>query len=57
MEYKNNLSRVQAVMANPSAFKLSPYRQPVNLSVEALVAERKAIKAEMRKIVDIIDSL
>jgi hypothetical protein len=53
MEYKNNLSRVQAVMANPSAFKVSPYRKPV----EALVAERKAIKAEMRKIVDIIDAL
>lgn len=57
MEYKNNLSRLQAVMANPAAFKLSPYRDPVGLSVEALVNERKLLKDEMSKIGAIVDGL
>jgi hypothetical protein len=57
MEYKNNLSRLQAVMADPASFKLSPYRHPVGLDVEALVNERKLLKDEMSKIGYIIDNL
>ncbi|KAF2108743.1 hypothetical protein BDV96DRAFT_652676 [Lophiotrema nucula] len=57
MEYKNNLARIQACTANPAGFKLSPYRNPVNLSIESMVKERKLIKAEMKKIVDVIDQI
>ena len=57
MEYKNNLARIQAVLADPTAFTLSTARDPVNISVESLIRERKAIKCEMRKVVDEIDAL
>ena len=57
MEYKNNLARIQAVLANPTAYTLSPANNPVNIGVEALVTERKAIRVEMRKIVAEIDKL
>ncbi|KAF2269988.1 hypothetical protein CC78DRAFT_574096 [Lojkania enalia] len=42
-------------MTNPAAFKLSPCQNPVNLSVEALVKERRAIKKVTKKIDDVID--
>ncbi|RWA14486.1 hypothetical protein EKO27_g555 [Xylaria grammica] len=57
MEYKNNLARLNSVMANPAAFKLSPYKDPVGLTVKALVDERKLLKDEMSKISYIIDNL
>ncbi|KAF5689353.1 hypothetical protein FCIRC_1457 [Fusarium circinatum] len=57
MEFKSNLGRIQAVIANPLAYEPSRFNNPVNLSVEALVAERQAIKKEMAKIVGIIDKL
>jgi hypothetical protein len=57
MEYKNNLSRLNAVMSDPAKYKLSSYKNPVGLSVEALIHERKLLKDEMSKIGYIIDSL
>ena len=57
MEYKNNLSRIQAVLARPELYTISQATAPVSISVETLVAERKAIKTEMRKIVAEIDRL
>lgn len=57
MEYKNNLVRLQAVMASPGSFMKSPYKNPVGLGVEALVAERKALKAAMARITRVIDQL
>ncbi|KAH6640374.1 hypothetical protein F5144DRAFT_626551 [Chaetomium tenue] len=57
MEYKNNLVRLQAVMASPRSFMKSPYKNPVGLGVEALVAERKSLKAAMSRITRVIDQL
>lgn len=57
MEYKNNLARLNSVMANPASFKLSPYKDPVGLDVKSLVDERKLLKDEMSKIGYIIDHL
>ncbi|CVL08477.1 uncharacterized protein FPRN_13219 [Fusarium proliferatum] len=57
MEFKSNLSRIQAVIANPLAYVPSRFNNAVNLNVESLVAERQAIKREMAKIVGIIDRL
>jgi len=57
MEFKNNLVRIQAVMAAPGSFMKSPYKNPIGLSVEALVAERKQLKAEMARIARVIDQL
>ena len=57
MEYKNNLVRIQAVMSDPGSFLKSPYKNPVGLAVEALVAERKLLKAEMGRIGKVIEQL
>lgn len=57
MEFKNNLAKLQAAMANPLAFRVSSYNNAINLGVQDLVDERKAIKDEMAKIVRIIDEL
>jgi hypothetical protein len=57
MEYKNNIVRIQAVMADPGSFMKSPYKDPVGLGVDALVAERKLLKTEMSRIANVIDQL
>ncbi|KAF5664050.1 hypothetical protein FDENT_12978 [Fusarium denticulatum] len=57
MEFKNILSRIQAVIANPVAYQPSPFENAVDLHVEALVEERKKIKKEMAKIGSIVDKL
>ncbi|KAF5602070.1 uncharacterized protein FSUBG_7905 [Fusarium subglutinans] len=57
MEFKSNLGRIQAVIANPLAYGPSRFNNPVNINIEALVTERQAIKKEMAKIVGIIDKL
>ncbi|KAJ4243311.1 hypothetical protein NW762_014836 [Fusarium torreyae] len=57
MEFKSNLGRLQAAIADPLAYKPSPFNNAVNVNIEALVAERKAIKLHMAKIVDIIGKL
>jgi hypothetical protein len=51
MEWKNNLSMIQDVLANPSAYKVSDIRGAINISVDALVAERKKTKKQMADIV------
>ena len=43
MEYKNNLSRIQAVLARPELYTISQATAPVDINAETLVAERKAI--------------
>ncbi|KAI8944500.1 hypothetical protein F4801DRAFT_571548 [Xylaria longipes] len=45
------------VMANPAAYKLSPYNDPVGLSLQPLVSKRKLLRDEMSKIGDINDNL
>ncbi|KAK4459300.1 hypothetical protein QBC42DRAFT_183737 [Cladorrhinum samala] len=57
IEYKNNLVRIQAVMADQGSFEKSPHKNPVGLGVQALVAERKLLKAEMGRIVEVVDQL
>ncbi|TGJ82973.1 hypothetical protein E0Z10_g5809 [Xylaria hypoxylon] len=57
MEYKHNLSRLQAVMANPSAYEESTYPNAVKTDIAALVKERKALKGEMSTISKVIDCL
>lgn len=58
MEYKHNLSRLQAVMANPSAYEESTScRDAVGMDIASLVAERKKLKAEMTKISNVVDHL
>ncbi|KAI3326738.1 hypothetical protein HD806DRAFT_416024 [Xylariaceae sp. AK1471] len=73
MEHKHNLSRLQAVMANPALYsmadttslfgeesqpgQLQQAEKPVGTDVMSLVAERKLIKDEMKKISDSIDAL
>ncbi|KAK4184695.1 hypothetical protein QBC35DRAFT_505299 [Podospora australis] len=64
MEWKNNLTRINAVMANPKAYKVSGYEDAVdinikaiNLTIATLIAERKDAKAEMVKIANAIDNM
>ncbi|KAF3907964.1 hypothetical protein ABW21_db0207796 [Orbilia brochopaga] len=57
MVYKNNLEKLQAVMLNLTAYRLSSSSSPVSLTIESLVEERTKIKAEMRKIAGVIDEL
>ncbi|KAJ7780007.1 hypothetical protein B0H16DRAFT_729585 [Mycena metata] len=57
MEYKNNLLTIQNVLSRPGAYKVGPGNRPVNLAVADLVAERKKMKKEMRKIIRQIDKL
>ncbi|KAL7908188.1 hypothetical protein GGI35DRAFT_480902 [Trichoderma velutinum] len=57
MLYKNHLARLQAAIGNPPAFKESKYDNRISLDVHSLIKERKAIKLEMIKIVDIVNSL
>ncbi|KAK4077755.1 uncharacterized protein Triagg1_3449 [Trichoderma aggressivum f. europaeum] len=57
MLYKRHLALLQAAMGNPLAFRESKCDNHITLDVHSLIKERKAIKCEMAKIVDIIDSL
>lgn len=57
MEYRNNLSRIQAVLARPELYTISQATAPVDINAETLVAERKAMRIEMRNIVAEIDRL
>ena len=57
MEYKNNLSRVQTVLARPELYTISQVTAPISISAKTLIAERKAMKIKMRMIVAEIDKL
>lgn len=57
MEYKNNLIIIQNILVSPTGYKLGPGNRPVNVSVVDLVEERKKMKKEMRKIIQLIDKL
>lgn len=57
MEYKNNLAILQGALADPKAYMVSPVTGAVNVSVEALVMERKKMKKQMADIVAEIDVL
>ncbi|KAG8691310.1 hypothetical protein FRC11_005057 [Ceratobasidium sp. 423] len=55
--YKNNLRRIQCVLANPTGYILGPSRDPISISVKDLVLARKQIKAEMTKIMNEVDAI
>jgi gas vesicle protein len=57
MEWKNNLSMIQDVLANPSAYEVSDIKGAINISVDALVAERKKTKKQMADIVKEIERM
>jgi hypothetical protein len=57
MEYKSHLSRVQNILSEPTAYKIAPVADPINVSVKILLLERKKIKAAMALIVEEIDEL
>ncbi|CAE6443597.1 unnamed protein product [Rhizoctonia solani] len=55
--YKNNIRRIQSVLANPTKYILGPARDAISISVKDLVLARKQMKAEMTKITDEVDSM
>ncbi|CCO33670.1 hypothetical protein BN14_07755 [Rhizoctonia solani AG-1 IB] len=57
MSYKNNLRRIQSVLANPTGYVLGPAKDPISISVKDLVLARKQMKAEMTKIMDEVDAI
>ncbi|CUA68061.1 hypothetical protein RSOLAG22IIIB_07735 [Rhizoctonia solani] len=57
MGYKNNMRRIQSVLANPTGYVLGPARDPISISVKDLVLARKQMKAEMTKIMDEVDAI
>ncbi|KAF5588625.1 hypothetical protein FPANT_6543, partial [Fusarium pseudoanthophilum] len=57
MEFKSILGRIQAVLANPLAYRPSSSDNAVSVDVESLVLERQKIKKEMVKIGNIVDKL
>lgn len=57
MGHKHNLSLIQAIIANPEAYKASKVKDAIEISTGALVDERRKIKEEMRKYNYIIDGL
>ncbi|KAA8897744.1 hypothetical protein FN846DRAFT_992263 [Sphaerosporella brunnea] len=57
MEWKNNLARIQDVLANPSTYQASAVDQAIEVSVDDLVSERKKMKKQMANIVEEIDKL
>ncbi|KAK0624296.1 hypothetical protein B0T14DRAFT_426729, partial [Immersiella caudata] len=57
MAYKSSLTRLNDIMANPGAYKLSPFRDPISIDVESLVQQRKFVRSIMKEIVAIVDLL
>ncbi|KAF8648182.1 hypothetical protein AX16_006321 [Volvariella volvacea WC 439] len=57
MVYKNNIRRIQSILANPSDYLLGPASNPINIAVKDLVEERKGMKSEMAKIMAQVDKL
>jgi len=57
MGWKYNLAELQAVMANPAAYKLSSAKDAIPLTMEDLVVERATVRGEMQLIVNTINSL
>jgi hypothetical protein len=58
MEWKNNLSRIQDVLANPSNYKIAEgVTGAIDVSPRALVEERKKIKKKMNDIVTQVDQM
>ena len=57
MKFKNNLTRIQAVLVDPDRFQVSPFPNAVKLDIRDLVKERKLLKDEMQTIVTVIDIL
>lgn len=58
MVYKTNVGVLQDVISTPEAYEVnSAGLNPVKITVEALLAEKKAMKKEMQAIVRQIDIL
>ncbi|KAL6797472.1 hypothetical protein GGI42DRAFT_362129 [Trichoderma sp. SZMC 28013] len=57
MLYKRHLALLQAAIGNPLAFRESKCDNHITLDMHSLIKERKAIKYEIAKIVDIINNL
>ncbi|KXJ90289.1 hypothetical protein Micbo1qcDRAFT_164829 [Microdochium bolleyi] len=57
MGFKQNAARVQDALANPGSFQVSEASNAVEVNVQSLLQERKTIKSEMNKIIEIIDQL
>ncbi|KAI0103973.1 hypothetical protein GGR51DRAFT_523062 [Nemania sp. FL0031] len=57
MAHKHNLSRIQAITANPTAYRKSDSIESIDVDVVELIAERRLLKQEMNKINRIIDDL
>ncbi|KAM7193005.1 hypothetical protein V8F33_008053 [Rhypophila sp. PSN 637] len=57
MEYKNHVKRVQAALAETWSYSKSDAKDALEVSIQALLEARTKIKAEMRKIAQIVDKL
>ena len=57
MQYKCNLVTIQTILNNIGAYKPVQERDPIALNIVSLIKERKEMKDEMKKIVQIIDDM
>lgn len=57
MKHKQNLIKLQAVLANPDRYRMAPTNNALNITMADLIKERKALKREMAVIVEQIDEL
>lgn len=57
MGYKNNIRKIQTILADPVGYLLGPATNPISITVKDLVAARKEMKLEMVKIMEIVDYL
>lgn len=57
MGYKNNIRKLQTILADPAEYSLGPATNPINIAVKDLVAARKEMKLEMVNIMEIVDKL
>ena len=57
MQYKCNLVTIQMILNNIGAYKPVQERDPIALNIVSLIKERKEMKDEMKRIVQIIDDM
>ncbi|KAK4206770.1 hypothetical protein QBC37DRAFT_476808 [Rhypophila decipiens] len=57
MEYKNHVKRVQTALAETWSYSKSDAKDALEVSVQALLEARTKMKAEMRKIAQVVDEM